>query len=679
MLAGLLFLFTTALACAQGGAPNPPPPPPPNANWQNLLGADASLKTAATTMAASELTVASSLPAPPTSGRPATSPDWEATGSACAAFVNLYKLSGDTRYKTAAQQIADNFIQWNDWLVANHSAAIPYIGWGPEVREAEFGCPAISGFNADDLWDTSGAVRCLLKFSETDPNPTGTVYFARAKKVIDAWPFVDRASGDPAAPALANDGPYAASGMRWYRKSNDPCDVRYVKNTNIAMDEQLFRMYRITQDPQYLTAATRTLYSELWDILAHGNFGYNSYLIYDDVSNPVYAKTMVPENELEVNHTNGQIICKDRMNPPTDTSCWDHVGFEGFEVSVIEQLTNTINPGKFPVAGTVSDLANATAAIMSDYHSSAFGDASRFNWPAWLPAGLESPTYVTAYNCAQRFSSDPGFYNQCLTAFSSNPTYSKDSRGDVLYALLPDAIFTPNLATGAVVNAASALGGAVSPGSLVSIYGSGIGPATAAGLQLDSSGKVSTLLAGTQVLFDGIPAPVIYASQLQTSVVVPYAIANQNLTEMQVTYNGTLWKRYPLTVAPATPALFTANASGKGQGAILNQDSSPNSSSNPAPKGSVVVLFATGAGQTIPPGVDGALSNGMLPQPVLSVSVTIGGQLAAVQYAGAAPGEVAGVMQVNCVVPMSAGTGNLDVVLTVGTSQSPPGVTVAVQ
>jgi uncharacterized protein (TIGR03437 family) len=669
----------SSVACAQSGVPNPPPPAPPDSNWQNLLGADPAFATAATKMIATEQAVAAALPLPPASGRPAAAPDWEATGSACAAFVNVYKLSGSPQYLTYAKQIADNFVAWNDWLVANRSAAIPYLGWGPAIREAEFGCPAIPDYYADDLWDTSGALRCLLKFSETDPNPTGTTYFAHAKKVIDGWTYVDHASGDPSAPALANNGPYAAYGLRWYRKSSDPCDVRYVKNTNIAMSEQLFRMYGITQDPNYLDAATRTLYAELWDILTQSNFGYNSYMIYDDISKPIYAQMMVPENEREVTHVNGQVLCRDDMGPPADSSCFDHLGFEGFETSQIEQLINVIDAGKFPVASTVYDVGAATQAIMSQYHASAIGNAAQFNWADWLAAGVESPTYVTAYNCAQRFSSDPTFYAQCLTAFGNNPTYSMDSRGDVLYSLTPDAIFTPNLAQGAVVSAASGTGSAVAPGGLVTIYGSGIGPSPAAGLELDPTGKISTSVAGTQVLFDGIAAPVIYASQFQTSVVVPFEIANQSMTEMQVRNNGALWKRYTVMVAPSAPALFTANSSGKGQGAFLNQDSSGNSSSNPAAKGSVVVLYATGAGQSDPAGVDGLLSNVTLPKPLLSVSVTIGGQPAAIQYAGAAPGAVAGVIQVNCVVPPSVASGNPEVVLTVGDAHSPSGVTVAVK
>jgi uncharacterized protein (TIGR03437 family) len=149
----------------------------------------------------------------------------------------------------------------------------------------------------------------------------------------------------------------------------------------------------------------------------------------------------------------------------------------------------------------------------------------------------------------------------------------------------------------------------------------------------------------------------------------PLLSRGQTTTEMQVEYNGVEWKRYPLMVSPSAPGLFNA---------VLNQDSSRNSPSNPASKGSVVLLFATGGGQTIPPGMDGVLSTGNLPQPALPVSVTIGGQPAIVNYSGAVPGAVAGVIQINCIVPQSVASGNLNVVLTIGNTSSPTGVTVTV-
>ena len=90
-----------------------------------------------------------------------------------------------------------------------------------------------------------------------------------------------------------------------------------------------------------------------------------------------------------------------------------------------------------------------------------------------------------------------------------------------------------------------------------------------------------------------------------------------------------------------------------------------------------MVLFGTGEGVVSPPGQDGLISTSfVLRAPVLPVSVTIGGKAARVLYAGSAPGNVGGVVEVEAVVPADAGTGNQPVVLTVGTASSQTGVTV---
>jgi hypothetical protein len=60
-------------------------------------------------------------------------------------------------------------------------------------------------------------------------------------------------------------------------------------------------------------------------------------------------------------------------------------------------------------------------------------------------------------------------------------------------------------------------------------------------------------------------------------------------------------------VAAAVPGLFSVDASGRGQGAILNQD---NSALNPAEKGSIIQRFGTGDGVTNPAGVDGRVNTG---------------------------------------------------------------------
>jgi uncharacterized protein (TIGR03437 family) len=131
-------------------------------------------------------------------------------------------------------------------------------------------------------------------------------------------------------------------------------------------------------------------------------------------------------------------------------------------------------------------------------------------------------------------------------------------------------------------------------------------------------------------------------------------------------------------VADTMPVIFTMNSSGTGPGAILNQDYSLNSASNPSPRGSVVIIYATGEGQTDPPGVDGLITSGTLRKPELAVFVTIGGQPADVLYAGSAPGLITGVLQVNVRVPVVV-SGTVPIVLTIGKASSQLGVTIAVQ
>ena len=100
-----------------------------------------------------------------------------------------------------------------------------------------------------------------------------------------------------------------------------------------------------------------------------------------------------------------------------------------------------------------------------------------------------------------------------------------------------------------------------------------------------------------------------------------------------------------MNVFDAVPALFTVNGSGMGQAAILNQDGTVNSPSNPAERGSVISVFMTGAGRMTPAQPDGSLGppSPPFPAPVLGVGASIGQVL----YAGAAPGLVAGAVQVN--------------------------------
>jgi uncharacterized protein (TIGR03437 family) len=149
-----------------------------------------------------------------------------------------------------------------------------------------------------------------------------------------------------------------------------------------------------------------------------------------------------------------------------------------------------------------------------------------------------------------------------------------------------------------------------------------------------------------------------------------------------VVYNGVPSPPVAIPVVDAVPALFTSDATGGGQGAILNGDLSYNSAANPEAIGNQVILFGTGAGQTTPGGRDGAVAGvgGALGTFKLPIKVFFDGiQATDVAYAGPAPSEIEGVFQINVRIPAGAQHGKSQVIVQVGDKLSQPGVTVAVQ
>jgi uncharacterized protein (TIGR03437 family) len=232
-----------------------------------------------------------------------------------------------------------------------------------------------------------------------------------------------------------------------------------------------------------------------------------------------------------------------------------------------------------------------------------------------------------------------------------------------------------------VANAASAQTGSVAPGEIITIKGTQMGPAAGVNFSINAAGKIDTTLSGVQVLFGSTAAPLLYVSATQINAIVPYEVVGTSTT-LKVSYSGATSSGTALQVAGSAPGIFTLNQSGSGPGAILNQDSSINTAANPAARGSIIQIFATGEGQTVPAGITGGI-NGVntptLPKPVGAVTVTVGGVSAQVVYQGAAPGSVAGLFQVNVFVPNSVQSGNVPVVITVGSVSSPSTATLAVQ
>ena len=151
---------------------------------------------------------------------------------------------------------------------------------------------------------------------------------------------------------------------------------------------------------------------------------------------------------------------------------------------------------------------------------------------------------------------------------------------------------------------------------------------------------------------------------------MPYEVSGKTSTTLSTEVSGARTDPQKLTVEPAAPGIFV----------VLNQDYSINSAANPAAPNSVIILYATGEGQTDPAGVDGKIATSVWPKPLLAVTLAIGGNPAKVLYAGAAPYLTAGAMQINARLPASSPVGTpLTVRLSVGGYSSQDGVSVMVR
>jgi uncharacterized protein (TIGR03437 family) len=232
----------------------------------------------------------------------------------------------------------------------------------------------------------------------------------------------------------------------------------------------------------------------------------------------------------------------------------------------------------------------------------------------------------------------------------------------------------------AYANSATFQAGSLSPGMLISIVGSNLGPVQAVSGPV-VNGRFLTEVARVRVLFDGIAAPILYASSTQINTAVPYLVQGRAFTQMAVEYNGVLSNTLAPRIEDAAPGIFTTDGH---QAAALNSDGSVNSAANPALAGSIVVLYVTGEGQTTPAGVDGeVVPANNLKKPLASVRVRVNGvdvPAADVVYAGSAPELVSGLMQINFKLPATAVANNATPVeVLVGAGQSPVGTTIAVR
>lgn len=232
---------------------------------------------------------------------------------------------------------------------------------------------------------------------------------------------------------------------------------------------------------------------------------------------------------------------------------------------------------------------------------------------------------------------------------SAAQAITADSGGTVRYAgfdgfltsFVSGEALTPGV-FGIGNGAGGLLTGRLSPGEVISLYGPGIGPSTAA-VAAPVDGVFPTTLGGIRVLIDGIAAPLLYVSTNQINCVAPSALTPRDVVKVSVSGGAETLPDYRVGVVDTTPEVFFNSA---GATAVLNEDGTWNGTGNAAKPGSVVSVWLTGAGAG--PGPDGHIVNGA---DTSYACCTVNGGSIEVLYVGPAPGLISGVWQLNFRVP----------------------------
>jgi uncharacterized protein (TIGR03437 family) len=250
--------------------------------------------------------------------------------------------------------------------------------------------------------------------------------------------------------------------------------------------------------------------------------------------------------------------------------------------------------------------------------------------------------------------------NLSTELYNSNQNKTRDALGTTVkfsvpavvnakvYAGTTNSLVVYGLLSGvatSVANAASGDSSAIAPGSLASIYGSGLSP--------------SIGIASASVSVNGIAAPILYAGPNQINFQVPFEASGT--ATVTVMAGGVKTGASSVPIANTAPGVFLI----AGQAAAENQDGSVNTSANPAAPATVIAVYATGLGAVDPPVPTGAAaSTTTLSMVAAAVTATVGGQPATVRFAGLAPGYI-GLYQVNLQLPQLA-PGNYPVQISAG-------------
>ena len=307
--------------------------------------------------------------------------------------------------------------------------------------------------------------------------------------------------------------------------------------------------------------------------------------------------------------------------------------------------------GFFFGAKSAVTAADTFTGFACDYNGLAAGETSVCRGALRVPVSLAPGTYYLA--------AIADFENRALLASRDATTRVADT-GSIVITVSPSA---PAFTLGGVVHGANGLAATtasvVSPGQVVVLYGERLGPAELTPSVLEN-GRFPTQIAGTSVLVNNLPVPLLYASATQVAALLPLRISGAT-ARLQVVAGALSSEALTLNVVTAAPGFFTTNFSGTGPVAALNEDFSVNTAANPASRGGIIQLYGTGFGALNPLPLDGSLIAAPLPALREEVKLEIDGQPAQLLYAGPAPGLAAGIVQINAIIPSGVASGAVSV------------------
>jgi uncharacterized protein (TIGR03437 family) len=233
----------------------------------------------------------------------------------------------------------------------------------------------------------------------------------------------------------------------------------------------------------------------------------------------------------------------------------------------------------------------------------------------------------------------------------------------------------PFYATSSIVNSADNQAGPLAPNTIGTIYGKGLSYVTRALAPEDVIGGVlPNGLPGTgvNILIGGVPANIFYVSPTQINFLVP-CILRPGRTDLQIVMNGISGPLVPFDLAPSSPAIFQLDV----QTVIaVRLDGSLVTSDAPARPRDIIVIYATGLGDTVPAEIFGNVAAMAAPLKQLAdFKLLLDGvavDRSLVLYAGIAPG-FAGLYQINLRLPDGVGS-NPQIQIGLADAHSPAGL-----